>query len=53
MFQSPEGSSYALECKVAGQAVTVANRVDEEIRPILVALGVTPPTKILENTGKF
>jgi len=40
----------AIECKVAGQSVT--NRVDEEIRSIMDAIGFPIPSQTFENTNK-
>ncbi len=42
----------ATECKVAGQSVTVTNRVDEEIRSIMDAIGFSILTQAFENRNK-
>lgn len=42
----------AIECKVAGQSVTVTNRVDEEIRSIIDAIGFSIPSQAFESTNK-
>jgi transposase len=39
----------AIECRLNGQAITMTNRVDEEINKLLSALGVPRPEKIMQN----
>jgi hypothetical protein len=42
----------AIECKIAAQSVIVTNRVDEEIRSVIDAIGYSIPSEVFENTTK-
>jgi hypothetical protein len=38
-----------IECRLAGQALLMTNRIDEEITEIFAALGMAQPEKIIQN----
>lgn len=46
---SPLSQFKTIECHLNGQAITMANRVDEEINKIFDALDVLRPEKILQS----